>query len=77
MLEKLKAGTSLVIDRYVYSGVAYTSAKVRAPSPLRARPWRAGLSSALDPDARRASTLPGARRPTPGFPCPTCSFTSS
>lgn len=28
MLEKLAQGTSLVIDRYAYSGVAYTSAKV-------------------------------------------------
>jgi len=27
MLDKLQQGTTLVVDRYAYSGVAYTSAK--------------------------------------------------
>ena len=27
MLEKLKAGTTLIVDRYAYSGVAFTAAK--------------------------------------------------
>ncbi|XP_066182211.1 thymidylate kinase isoform X4 [Sylvia atricapilla] len=48
MKEKLHQGITVVVDRYAFSGVAFTSAKglvTCRPQPCRCHPWEAGMAS--------------------------------